>query len=53
MNLTVNDLANMVALIDLASSRGTFRAHELKAVSELYEKLVQELKTETENKDKE
>ena len=39
MNLNINDLATMANVIDLATQRGAFRANELKAVGELYEKI--------------
>jgi hypothetical protein len=37
--LTVADLRNVRAIIDLSSSRGSFRGAELKTVGEVYEKL--------------
>jgi hypothetical protein len=40
MNLNINDLATMANVIDLATQRGAFRANELKAVGELYEKIT-------------
>lgn len=41
MNLTVTDLARLKDIIDVASQRGAFKAAEMKAVGEVYEKLVQ------------
>jgi hypothetical protein len=41
MNLTITDLAVLKDIIDVASSRGAFRASEMKAVGEAYEKLTQ------------
>lgn len=38
-NLTINDLQTAKDIIDLACSRGAFRAAEVKIVGELYEKL--------------
>lgn len=37
--LTINDLQTVKEIIDLACSRGAFRAAEFKIVGELYEKL--------------
>ncbi len=37
--LTVNDLAAMVQVINVASQRGAFKADELSAVGTLYDKL--------------
>jgi len=39
MNLTINDLATMANVIDIATQRGAFRANELRAIGELYDKL--------------
>jgi len=39
-NLTVADMAVMKNIIDLAASRGTFRASEMKSVGDIYEKLT-------------
>ena len=38
-NITVADLNLLKNIIDLASSRGAFRAAEMKQVGEVYEKL--------------
>ena len=38
--LTLTDLANIHQLIDLASSRGAFRAAEMQQVGEIYNKLT-------------
>jgi hypothetical protein len=38
-NITVADLNLLKSIIDLASSRGAFRAAEMKQVGEVYEKL--------------
>ena len=43
--LTVADLRNVRAIIDLSSSRGAFRGAELKTVGEVYEKLDTFLKS--------
>jgi len=37
--LNLNDLAAMKQIIDIASSRGTFKANEMAAVGTLYNKL--------------
>jgi hypothetical protein len=37
--LSITDLAVLKNVIDLACSRGAFRASEMKAVGEVYEKL--------------
>jgi hypothetical protein len=39
-NITVADLNLLKNIIDLASTRGAFRANEMKQVGEVYEKLV-------------
>lgn len=39
-DLTINDLNSMRQIIDLASSRGAFKANELEAVGKVYNKLV-------------
>jgi hypothetical protein len=41
ITLTINDLATLRNVIDLASTRGAFRASELKEVGEVYERLTQ------------
>lgn len=38
-NLTVDDLQSIKQIIELASERGAFRAPELKAVGEVYQRL--------------
>jgi hypothetical protein len=43
-NLTLNDLENMKSLIDVACSRGAFKANEMKDIGELYNKLANFLK---------
>ena len=37
--LTLTDIVSVKNLIEAASSRGAFKAHELKSVGELYEKI--------------
>jgi hypothetical protein len=39
-NITVADLNLLKNIIDLASTRGAFRANEMKQVGEVYEKLT-------------
>lgn len=39
--LTINDLATIRNIIDLAVTRGAFRANEVKTVGEIYERLDQ------------
>jgi len=39
MELNKNDLANLATIIDLATQRGLFKASDLTAVAQLYEKL--------------
>lgn len=39
-NITVADLNLLKNIIDLASTRGAFRAAELKQIGEVYEKLA-------------
>lgn len=39
-NLNLNDLDNMRQLIEVACSRGAFKANEMKDVGELYNKLA-------------
>jgi hypothetical protein len=41
ITLTINDLASLRSVIDLASTRGAFRANELKEVGEIYDRLHQ------------
>lgn len=38
-DLTINDLNAMKQIIDIASSRGSFKANELEAVGKIYNKL--------------
>ena len=38
-NITVADLSLIKGIIDLASTRGAFRAAEMKQIGEVYEKL--------------
>lgn len=40
-NITVADLTLIKGIIDLASTRGAFRAGEMKQVGEVYDKLTQ------------
>ena len=47
-DLTLNDLIGAVQIIDLASTRGTFRGEELLPVGTLRERLAQYIKTEQE-----
>ena len=44
-NLTVADLRNIRAIIDLSSGRGAFRGGELKLVGDVYDKLDTFLKS--------
>ena len=53
MNLNINDLSTMANVIDLATQRGAFRANELKAVGELYEKITAFVKAAQEQAKKE
>lgn len=39
-NLTITDLAVLKNCIDIACSRGAFRAPEMKSVGEVYDKLA-------------
>jgi hypothetical protein len=41
ITLTINDLATLRNVIDLASTRGAFRAYELTEVGEVYNRLSQ------------
>lgn len=38
-DLNISDLANMKQIIDIASSRGAFKAAEMEAVGKIYNKL--------------
>lgn len=38
-DLTINDLNSMKQIIDIASSRGAFKANEMEAVGKVYNKL--------------
>ncbi len=38
--LTLTDIISVKNLIEAASTRGAFKAHELKSVGELYEKIA-------------
>ncbi len=38
--LTITDIVSIKNLIDAACTRGAFKAHEMKSVGELYEKLT-------------
>lgn len=44
-DLTITDLAVLQNCIDLACTRGAFRANEMKTVGEIYEKLTIFLQT--------
>lgn len=39
MELNKNDLVNLATIIDLATQRGLFKASDLSAIAQLYEKL--------------
>jgi hypothetical protein len=41
VTLTITDLATLRNIVDLASSRGAFRANELREVGEVYDRLNQ------------
>jgi hypothetical protein len=43
--LTLNDLAAMKSIIDIASARGTFKPNEMIAVGQTYQKLFSFLET--------
>jgi hypothetical protein len=43
--ITINDLAILKELVDLACSRGAFRANEMTSVGEIYDKLTGFLNT--------
>lgn len=38
-NLTLNDMVSLRTIVDAACSRGAFKASEMKAIGEVYEKL--------------
>ena len=38
-NLTLNDMVSLRTIIDVSCSRGAFKAGEMKAIGEVYEKL--------------
>ena len=38
-NLNINDLATMANVIEICTQRGAFRAHELKPIGELFDKI--------------
>jgi hypothetical protein len=38
--LTLNDIVSVKNLIEAACSRGSFKAHEMRGIGELYEKIV-------------
>jgi hypothetical protein len=43
--ITINDLAMLKELVDLACSRGAFRADEMSSVGQVYDKLTVFLNT--------
>lgn len=43
-NITLADVASMINIIEAGSTRGAFRANELVAVGELYNRLAEFLK---------
>ena len=45
--LTLNDIISVKNLIEASSSRGAFKAHELKSVGELYEKIARFIEAST------
>jgi hypothetical protein len=47
-DITLNDLIGVVQIIDLASTRGTFRGEELLPVGTIRERLAQYIKAEQE-----
>lgn len=49
IELNRGDIQNMMSIIDLATQRGVFRAPDLAAISQLYEKLNSIHKTLTES----
>lgn len=50
MELNHGDIQNLMVVIDLATQRGVFKAGDLVAIGQLYEKLKEIDKTLTENK---
>lgn len=38
--LTLNDIVSVKNLIEAACTRGTFKAHEMRGIGELYEKIA-------------
>ena len=44
-NISIQDLATIRDLLDLACTRGAYRADEVRSVGEMYEKLTQFLKS--------
>ncbi len=38
--LTLNDIVSVKNLIEAACARGTFKAHEMRGIGELYEKIA-------------
>ena len=45
--LTQTDIANLMAIVDMATQRGVFKASDLVAVGQLYEKLKLIVETQT------
>lgn len=45
--LTLTDIISVKNLIEAASARGAFKAHELKSVGELYEKIARFIEVST------
>lgn len=45
--LTLTDIVSVKNLIEAASARGAFKAHELKSVGELYEKISRFIEAST------
>jgi len=50
MELNNGDIQNLMVVIDLATQRGVFKAGDLVAIGQLYEKLSSINKSLTENK---
>jgi hypothetical protein len=50
-DLNINDLAALRSILDVASSRGTFKAAEMEAVGKVYNKLSQFLESVTAKKE--
>jgi len=50
-DLNLNDLAALRSIVDVASTRGAFRANELEAVGKVYNKLAAFLDSVTAKKD--